>query len=349
MIKKYLDDLEARIDQETEDTLIDEWTVFVERRFNGDIFSPKRLRQSLPEFDWPSISVNESFESYEKMALQQFAACSGQLARADAGPLMNVRSNYGTGIMSSLFGCELYMMDDEHNTLPTTLPLPGGADAIRKLLDKGMPDLSSGLSGKALEMGEYFVEIMKDYPQISQYVYLYHPDLQSPMDVCELIWGSDMFLDLIDQPELAKDFLTLIADAYIAFMKRWLGISPFRDEFSPHWSLMFKGHVMLRDDSAMNLSPDMFREFVRPYDQRILDVFGGGGVHFCGRGDHYIDQLAEMSGVSAVAMSQPEYNDMEKIYQSTVDKDIQLIGFSREAADAALANGRSLNGNVHCG
>ena len=38
----------------------------------------------------------------------------------------------------------------------------------------------------------------------------------------------------------------------------------------------------------MNLSPDMFMEFIFPYNQRLFDIFGGGGDHFCGRGDHFI-------------------------------------------------------------
>jgi hypothetical protein len=347
MIEKCLEDLERRINPETEEALLDEWRCFVDGEFKGDIFSPKRKTKSVSGVDWPEISVNKSFDSFENMALQQFFTCSCNLEEGD-GALMNVRSNYGTGIMSTLFGCELFMMEEKHNTLPTSIPLTGGSETIRKLLDRGMPELTGGLAGKALEMGEYFVRIMKDYPNVKKYVYVYHPDLQGPMDVCELIWGSEMFLGLIDEPELAKDFLELITETYIALMKRWTSISPFREKGSPHWGALFDGHVMLRDDSAMNLSPEIFSEFVQPYDFRIIEEFGGsGGIHFCGRGDHYIENFPKM-GVTAVPMSQPEYNDMEKIYRNTIDKDIKLLLFSRSAVEEALKRGRSLNGNVHC-
>jgi uroporphyrinogen-III decarboxylase len=105
---------------------------------------------------------------------------------------------------------------------------------------------------------------------------------------------------------------------------------------------------MLRDDSAMNLSPAMFREFIEPYDQRLLDRVGGGAVHFCGRGDHFIERIGQMRGVHAVAMSQPEYNDMEVIFRNTVDKGIRLLSLQRAAAEAALKRGRPLHGLVHC-
>ena len=53
-----------------------------------------------------------------------------------------------------------------------------------------------------------------------------------------------------------------------------------------------------------------------------------------------------MDGVYAVNMSQPEYNDMERIFQNTVDRGIALIGFQRQAAEAALGRGRDLQGLV---
>ena len=104
---------------------------------------------------------------------------------------------------------------------------------------------------------------------------------------------------------------------------------------------------MVRDDSAMNLSPDMFNEFVRPYDQRLLDELGGGAAHFCGRGDHFIASMSELNGLHAIHMSQPELNDVEPIYVHTVDKGIKLIDLSRSAAEEAIRRGRNLRGQVH--
>jgi hypothetical protein len=97
----------------------------------------------------------------------------------------------------------------------------------------------------------------------------------------------------------------------------------------------------------MNLSPRMVREFATPYDQRLLDEFGGGAIHFCGRGDHYIEGLGALRGLHAINLSQPGLNDMEKIFTNTVDRGINLIGLDREAAEAALGRGRDLRGRVH--
>ena len=92
---------------------------------------------------------------------------------------------------------------------------------------------------------------------------------------------------------------------------------------------------MLRDDSAMNLSPEMFEKFIKPYDERILKEFNGGAIHFCGRGDHYIKKMSEMKHLYAINLSQPEYNNMEVIYKNTIDKGIKLLALDKKTAEEA--------------
>ncbi|NOY80572.1 MAG: hypothetical protein GXP31_06160 [Kiritimatiellaeota bacterium] len=347
MLERFLDDLENRIDPAVEARLHGEWTQFARGEFRGDLFSPRRVASTAPSVPWPSTSVNRAIESFEQMALQQFATCSAALARG-SGALLCVRCNYGTGILPSLFGAELFVMPEETDTLPTVKPLADGKDAVRALLDRGVPDLRAGLGGRTFEMAGFFLECLRSRPRVGQWVTLYHPDLQGPMDICELLWGSSLFLDVLDEPALVHQLLELVADTYIAFMQEWRKIVPRRGDCAVHWSLMHRGGIMLRDDSAMNFSPAMYDEFIRPYDARLLAALGGGGIHFCGRGDHYIASAAGIPETYAVNLSQPEHNDMERIFRYTVDRDVQVVGLSRPAAEAALARGRSLHGNVHC-
>jgi hypothetical protein len=211
-----------------------------------------------------------------------------------------------------------------------------------------VPDLNGGQGRQVFEMGRRYREQLAGYPKLSKHVYIYHPDLQGPMNVCEMLWGGSLYVDLYDKPEIIKDFLSLITETYIRFMHQWNEIVPPLDGYGVHWSMLHRGRIMIRDDAATNLSPAMFDEFVSPYDQRLLDEFGGGGIHFCGRGDHFIDRLGAMSGVHAVNMTQPHLNDLDRIFHSTIDKGIHLIGLEREAAEQALQRNRPLRGKVHC-
>lgn len=56
------------------------------------------------------------------------------------GNLLNVRANYGTGIIPSMFGAEVYYMDDELDTLPCTKVLSDGEEGVRRILESRKVD-----------------------------------------------------------------------------------------------------------------------------------------------------------------------------------------------------------------
>ena len=346
MLTQCLADLERRINPEQEDELLRQWTSFTEDGFQGDLFSPRRNRAAPPRVEWPRVPVNAALEDYDLMALQQYGKCSQRLADG-SGLLLDVRANYGTAIVPSLFGVELFIMDEALDTLPTSRPL-NDLDALRRLIERGVPGLHQGYGPRVLAMAERYLAIGQEYPKVGRYVHIFHPDLQGPMDICELLAGSSLFYWLYDHPDLIKALLELVTETYARFLRAWMALVPFRSGGNSHWGLYHRGNIMLRDDSAMNLSPAMFDEFVRPYDQRLLHEFGGGAIHFCGKGDHYVASLAQMEGLYALNLSQPEYNDMEVIYRHTVDRGIKIIGLKREVAEEAIARGRDLHGQVHC-
>ena len=341
---RCLHDLEERIDPEEEGRLLREWTDFAEGRHAGGVFAPRRSKPCPPRIDWPVIRINGAIEDFDLMALHQYRLCSDLLA-SGGGNLLQVRANYGTPIIPSLFGAKLFVMPEDTDTLPTNWPL--GEDGVLRLLDGGVPDVLGALGGRALGMGARFREIGVAWPKIGQFVHIYHPDTQGPMDLCELLWGSTLFCALIEEPDRVKALLELITQTYYEFLQAWQGVCPFHLGCNPHWGMLVKGSIMLREDSCMNLSPDMVREFVTPHDQRLLRDFGGGAVHFCGHGDHFVELLTAMDGVSAVNISQPELNNMETIFRATVDRGINLIGLAPAAVEQASAMGRPLHGRVH--
>lgn len=346
ILERCLEDLEARINPEEEDRLYQSWLDFIHGRCTTSYFLPKRMGPAPARINWPEVSVNSTLEDFDQMALQQYRLCSQQLEKAD-GNLLNVRCNYGTSIIPLLFGVQPFIMEESANTLPISHPL-NDLDAIQRLIEQGVPDLSKGFGESVLAMGEYFKQIGKQYPKIGRYVHVYHPDLQGPMDICELVWGSRLFLDVVDHPEMVYDFLALVTETYTAYMRAWEKVIPFQTDGNVHWGMLHKGTIMLRDDSGTNFSRRMYEKFILPYDQRLLNEFGGGAIHFCGKGDHFITLLGEMHGLHAVQLSQPHLNDMSKVYQHTVDRGIKLIGLDYSAVEQAIQAGIDLKGQVHC-
>jgi len=345
ILESCLEDLEGRIDPDDENRLYQSWLDFVENRFQGEFFRPQRKRTCPPGVEWPIVSINSTLEDYDHMALQQYRLCSQQLEKGD-GNLLSVRCNYGTSIIPLLFGVQPFIMEERADTLPISHPL-NDLDAIRNLITQGVPDLRKGYGERVIAMGKYFKELGTQYPKIGRYVHVYHPDLQGPMDICELVWRSRLFLDVVDHPEIVHDFLGLVTETYTAFMRAWEQVYPFQPDGNVHWGMLHKGTIMLRDDSGMNFSHRMYEKFILPYDQRLLDEFGGGAIHFCGKGDHFIGLLGEMHALQAIQLSQPHLNDMPKVYQHTVDRGIKLIGLDYSAVEQAVQSGIDLKGQVH--
>jgi len=341
---RCLQDLEERIDPVEEERLLREWTDFAEGRHGEELFSPRRAKPRPPSTAWPTVRINEAIGDYDLMALHQYRLCSELLATG-GGNLLQVRANYGTPILPSLFGVELFIMPEDTDTLPTNWPL--GGERVLRMLDDGVPDVRGALGGRVLEMGVRFREIGEAFPKVGRYVQVYHPDTQGPMDLCELLWGSDIFCALIEQPDRVRALLDLVTQTYCDFLHAWEGVWPFGPCCNPHWGMLIKGGIFLREDSCTNLSPEMVREFILPHDQRLLNEFGGGAVHFCGHGDHIIELLTAMEGVSAVNISQPELNDMETIFRATADRGISLVGLAPTAVAQALESSRPLRGRVH--
>lgn len=346
-LKPYLEDLERRIQPEEELRLETEWLAFADGKCVDDYFAPLR-KAVLPDIEWPHIYTNDAINSYDLMILHQLKTCSENL-RLGGGELLSVRSNYGTGIIPTMFGAELFFMERELDTLPGSRPLPDGKDGVMRILAENRVDYSRGLAVKTFEMAERYLEVTKDYPNISRFVNYYNPDLQGPLPLVEMLWGTGIYMDFYEEPEKIEEALDFFTDVFIDFSKKWKTLCPdFDDNHAVEWGLLHKGGTVIRNDSATNISGDMYEEYVRSRDQRVIDTFGGC-IHFCGRGDHYIDRVGEIRGISGINMSQPNLNDMEVIYQNTVDKGLVIIGMPEQEVERAVKAGRPLRGLVHCG
>lgn len=341
---KYLDDLESRIDPEAEKRLYRQWTAYAdgtlgESRQTRDIAPRKGVPSSI---DWPAITINEALATPEQMLYSQLKQCSDQLA-AGGNNFLWMRANYGVGIVPSMLGCPIFYMPPEMNTLPNVRSLAGGEAAIRQLAEGSLPSFSGGWGKDVLAVGAAFAQIREKYPKIAAFVRIDHPDCQGPIDLCELLWGSDLFYAFYDDDALVHRLLDQVTDFYTSFLDHWFALLPRPDSFHSYFRALHKGAVTIRNDSAMNLSPELYGEFIFPYDQRVFRHFGGGMVHFCGTGTHFIAKMAEMEGLYAVDISQPHLNDLEVLLSNTVDRGINLQAPDVPEFEAVIADGGKHN------
>lgn len=343
-LKDYLDDIESRLDGQQEQRILDQWEQYVNGRWQESYFMPRRAK-SESGIEWPEININDCLESDELMIIDQFAKVSQNLSRGFGG-LLSVRPNFGVGTLPSLFGAPPFIMPRDMNTLPNVKELPGGIDAIKDVVNGNIPDLNEGHGAGVFRIASLYNDIFKQYPLISKYIRADHPDCQGPMDVSELLWGSDIFLALYDESELVHSLLNKVSETYKAFLGKWFDLMPKKDSMNAFFGNAYLGAICIRDDSAMNISPEMYKEFILPYDSALLTHFNGGAIHSCGRVDHFISFLTDIPDLHGFNLSQPDYNDMDVVFQNTADRGLPLLGLQKEAVLAAHSRGRDLKGLV---
>ena len=320
-LTRYLEDIEKRIDADEEERLLEAWGGWIDGRNAEGPFSVPPRKPHPSGLDWPHVNINDALFDEEKGVYRELEGLNSLLAGGQSW-LMRVRANRGVGNVAMAFGCRPFVMPYEMDTLPNVSALD--EDTVCALIDKGLPDLNAGQFPLVWRFAEIWREIQRDYPRIGKYVRAEQPDLQGPLDSLELIMGSSpLFLAMYDEPDLVKGLLELVTKAFERYMDRWLEYFPQNGAWANYFFQVEGGQITIRDDSAMNLSPDMYDEFAAPYDGYLLKKYGGI-VHFCGRGDHYIDRLAALEGLRGVNMSQPELNDMDAIMAATIDRGIHL-------------------------
>ena len=103
-----LNDIETRIDPETEDDYNDQWRRFWFEKEDSLVFSPQRKKISVPTPEVKKFNINDCLDNWEIMLDDQLAGVSHNLSTK--GAALGIRANYGTGIMSSILGADIFKM-----------------------------------------------------------------------------------------------------------------------------------------------------------------------------------------------------------------------------------------------
>jgi hypothetical protein len=248
-----------------------------------------------------------------------------------------IRAHYGTVILPSIFGARYQLTE---TSLPWAHHLPDRA-AIRRLIDADIPTPTLAWARPASRRRP---TIASSWPLIPSS----RARRSSITPICKgrSTWrtccgGQIIFLALYDCPEMVHELLDLITRTYIAWLGRWKAFVGEGNEWTAHWALLMRGGAMIRDDTPVMLSRAQYDEFVKPYDQRILDAFGGC-VHFCGRGDHFVPSLATSRNLYGVNSSQPDWNDMALLWRVTREHRLVLLDLQEEYAPAGANQGVTL-------
>ena len=198
---------------------------------------------------------------------------------------------YGTTVVPSALGVEVIFPERTDPALRgTAISTPEQVKQLRK------PDPNrDGLMPAVLAT----IDLMKQETDLSVCV----TDTQGPLNVALSLAGvENLFIWFYTDPDAVHQLMDFAADViidWVKIQKQHIGIDHDKGAF-PHGIYMPRGGVAISDDDCTQIDEALYREFVVPYNSKVLKAFGGGSIHFCGKAMHQLEALASTEGLTAV-------------------------------------------------
>ena len=244
--------------------------------------------------------------------------------------VLTIRPNFGTVVIASLFGGKV----EQRENNPPWIRHFETPEEFRSIFEKDPLDFSRGICPQIVERYKFYKDILADYPNLQKCLKIVLPDLQGPLDSLELLRGSEIYSDFVLDPELVDNGLQIMAKAQVGFA-RYLQqfTTDGTDGFTHQHAVAIKGNILIRNDSAIMISPEMYRAQVAKYDELVLKELGGGGVHACGRIDFNIPEIFRLDSIKCFDFGQSYLNDVDSVYPLARDRKIPLLRFRPEKKD----------------
>ncbi len=293
--------------------------------------------------------LGECFGNAEKMLFNELVcAFDTSIAlrdRIDDDLPLTIRANFGTVLISSLFGAAAEQIGDNppwvrHDGTHVTLEQVAGTDPT---------DMSKGWIPRVVETMQFYEDTLSGRPDLKALIRIVMPDLQGPFDNLELIGGSEVFLRMATEPQLVDRALHTLAVAQVNLARHlapWVTDGP--EGYCHQHAVGLKGNILLRNDSCIMVSAERYREQIAHHDEFVLKALGGGGIHSCGRIEHLVDEFLALPSLRSLDFGQSEMNDVDRIYRIAAERKVALIrvAVTREELESGRAAERFPTGAV---
>jgi uroporphyrinogen-III decarboxylase len=200
---------------------------------------------------------------------------------------------FGTGVLASGFGCDIMLQPGPGNDPAVAGPcIKSPADVAR--LRKPDP-YRDGWMPRVLEAIDY-ARANSDLP-------VGLTDMQGPLDTVGQMCGQQqLFMWMYEEPQMVHDLFDIVTEAFVEWVK--VQKEHIGERLNRSNGLQGVGAspigVWESDDDMVMVGPKQYREFVVPYVSRIFEAFGGGSLHFCGKGYQHLDNILAVKDVRVV-------------------------------------------------
>lgn len=283
-------------------------------------------------------TMHDELFSMEKQLQLRLASLKKTLELVPDDYIPTIFVNVGCVAMENAYGMEMYYGNSPEQTPSVKGPL---LDSIEKVYElKHLNPYKDGILPEFLKRIRYFSE------QTNYLIPMTCLDMNGPMAIAMDILGSEEFLlGMYINPEEIKYLLNFIVEDIItvtdAIIEAAGGINnltctDFVWEWFPEGR---KGHVS--DDVCAMYSPQTFKEFAIPINDRIFNKYGPGMIHNCGPNpcmEFYLEHNHKIGG--ADLNFKYSKGDLPKFKKYFKQKGIIYLGMEYSSDEQTLADYR---------
>jgi hypothetical protein len=255
----------------------------------------------------------------------------------DDNPLA-IRNDHGTIQIAGLLGGAWHFYEDNY---PWVASLES-KDAIRQLVEFDHEiDWNDGVIPQSTKTLEFYRDQLVKYPNCRKAIQISLPDLQGPLDTADMLWGAEIFVEILTNPQLVSALLAKIVGVMreVANYYRKYATDRLEPFANTQHSYNIPGRILIRNDSSIMVSPDTYREIVLPHDDELLKSVGGGSIHFCGKGEHLVESMLDIPYLRGLDFGDPELMDRERIYSLCSERKVTITNLKPSRQD--LVSGRA--------
>jgi hypothetical protein len=215
----------------------------------------------------------------------------------------------GTGTLVACFGIPLN---------PETMNSPAYTKSIGEIISQPLPDpKESGMMREMLEKINLIKGLTPDTFKISR------PDTQGPFNIAHSLVGEEALIEAYLDPNRFHQLMEKVTDFWIQ------SVLLLKEAIGKERETVCDRHVRIAECSVNLVSPEMYKEFILPYDLKIAEVFGAPGIHTCSGSHVFHATLDNIPGIvyteaGFIASAVAGYTDVDEAMAALHGKPVLL-------------------------
>lgn len=212
---------------------------------------------------------------------------------------------YGTCLMASFFDFPLLYRKNGWPVLDPSKPLMTKENIAKLNVDKI-------LSGPGVEnLIKQMDIIQKEWGKIHGFL-----NFQGILNNAFHLRGQDIFIDIFEDPQFVHHFFNILCELMIRVSKLV--------QEKQRSSGYIVDQFVVANCTVNMVSPEVYKEFVFPYDKKIADNFPRYGVHTCNWNvSPYLDDLVQLPKMGYLDMGM--MSDLPKVKKLFADTNISVF------------------------